>query len=139
MEDHYCAGDSPGHAVGPRGHGKKQGIVSQNSCLVPMERSVESQSVGHPESGRVSSCHRKVSDSLLWKTGGTGERQSLSLVGSIWRQISIHFPCKYLLLKISILECFLSEGLFILKIKIKAPRVLVFAPSTSQCFAVTTP
>jgi len=72
MEDHNCAGDSPAYAVGPSGHGKKQGIVSQNSCCVTKKRSVESQSVGLPESGRVSSCCRKVSDSLLWKLEGHG-------------------------------------------------------------------
>lgn len=85
MEDHHCAGDSPAHAVGPRGHGKKRGIVFQNSCLDTKGRLVESQSVGLHESRKFSSCHRKVSDSFLWKLEGRGRGNPAPWWLSIWR------------------------------------------------------
>lgn len=74
IEDHHCARDSPAHAVGPRGHGKKQSIVSQNSCLVTKERSVESQSVGFPPA-----TGRRVTHSYgNWRDG----REAIPLPGS---------------------------------------------------------
>lgn len=120
MEDHFCVRDSPAHTIGPGEHGKKQVIVSQYSSLVTKERLEESQSVRLHESWRVSSCHRKVSDSLLWKLEGQGVGNPSPWWLSIWRSISVHFPCKYLLPKISIPGIFLSNDLFILKIT--APR-----------------
>lgn len=49
------------------GHGKKGDISSQNSFFVTKERSIRL-----PTSGRVSSCRRKMTDSLLWKLEGQG-------------------------------------------------------------------
>lgn len=120
MEDHFCARDSPAHTIGPGGHGKKWVIVSQYSSLITKKRLEEIQSMGLHESRRVSSCHRKVSDSFLWKLEGRGIGNLSPWWLSIWRSISAHFPCKCLLLKISIPGIFLSDGLFIPKMT--APR-----------------
>lgn len=89
MEGHHCAEDSPAQAAGPEGHRKKQSIVA----LYPkIAASLQRKGPWSANLQRVSSCHRKVSDSLLCKLEAiplpgdylSGEKSPSTSLGNTW-------------------------------------------------------